>query len=279
MKKLSVLIIALSAWAGIAAQDVPQTNAKGQTLVWHDEFSTPGRPDSTRWDYEIGFIRNNEPQWYQPQNATVDDGLLIIRAKADPADGSLTSSSLITDKRMAWQYGSLEVRARIPVASGAWPAIWMKGIEDPWPSCGEIDILEYYRVDTVPTILANACWGSDKPRVGRWRSTYHPYSRFLERDRDWAEKFHVWRADWTPDYFRIYLDDELLNDIPLSETINGSAAAEGVNPFRRPMHLLLNLALRDRPGEQLDRADSLPMTYEIDYVRLYQSPGDKLIIY
>jgi hypothetical protein len=34
-------------------------------LVWADEFNTNGRPDEKNWNYETGFVRNQENQWYQ----------------------------------------------------------------------------------------------------------------------------------------------------------------------------------------------------------------------
>lgn len=36
-------------------------------LVWHDEFDKDGRPDPAKWNYEHGFVRNKEAQWYQPE--------------------------------------------------------------------------------------------------------------------------------------------------------------------------------------------------------------------
>ena len=50
-------------------------------LVWHDEFNVNGRPDPANWNYEHGFVRNHELQWYQPENAFCTNGLLIIEAR------------------------------------------------------------------------------------------------------------------------------------------------------------------------------------------------------
>ena len=52
-------------------------------LVWSDEFNINGRPDSTVWNYEIGFQRNHEDQWYQPANAYCKGGCLVIEAKKE----------------------------------------------------------------------------------------------------------------------------------------------------------------------------------------------------
>lgn len=277
-----------------ASADAPPTNANGYRLVWGDEFDYVGAPDSTKWTFERGFVRNKEPQWYQPDNARVADGCLILEARAEHADNpdydpastdwrysrkgaEVTSSSVRTRGLMHFLYGSLEVRARIPARDGAWPAIWTLGLTNPWPSNGEIDILEYYEVGGEPKILANAAWGSDTAGAGRWNTKRVPYSHFTDRDPQWADKFHVWRMDWTPDHIRIYIDDELINDIDITGTINGKNAGEGENPFHKPHFMLLNLALKDYSGKGIDPA-TLPIRYEIDYVRLYQAPGEKIMI-
>ena len=54
---------------------------RGYHLVWHDDFSHDGRPDPRNWNYEHGFVRNRELQWYQPQNAFCRDGRLILEAR------------------------------------------------------------------------------------------------------------------------------------------------------------------------------------------------------
>ena len=255
----------------------------GWHLVWQDEFDVEGRPDSTKWTYERGFERNEELQWYTPENAFQRNGHLVIEAR--PADfacpsykeGSThwrnnrprilwTSSSLKTMGLYSFLYGRVEVRARIPVCLGAWPAIWLLGDKGGWPACGEIDMMEYYQYQGRPTVLANACWAGEKDT--QWDSSYTPLTHFTDRDPAWAQRFHVWRMDWDESHIRLFLDDELLNEIDLSTTINGKQRGTGVNPFHYPQYLLLNLAL-DTRVRQYNPAD-FPMRYEIDYVRVFQ---------
>lgn len=250
----------------------------GYRLVWADEFDYTGKPDTTKWRYETGFIRNSEPQWYQPQNAEVADGLLRITARRErvPNPGYIpgsedwrtnrqwaeyTSAAVVTTGLHEWTFGRFEIRAKFPPDEGAWPAIWFRGNKThrPWPLCGEIDLMEFYRVGGEPTLLANTCWGE-----GIWDTTHTPLAHFLERDPQWCEKFHVWTMEWTPEYIRLSVDGELLNDTDLSLTIN----PDGVNPFHLPVHMLLNMAV-GRPGESLENTP-FPLVYEIDYVRIYQ---------
>lgn len=277
---------ALCLLAGLyAICTMAQMDKDGWKLVWNDEFDVDGRPDAQKWDYERGFVRNYELQWYAPENAFQRDGKLVIEAR--PADFPCpayregnknwrnsrekvewTSAALITKGKYTFQYGRLEVRARIPVCKGAWPAIWLLGTQHSWPANGEIDVLEYYQHKGVPTILANACWAGDTTDDAEWDSSYTPLTHFTERDPAWAERFHVWRMDWDKDFIRLYLDDELLNEIDLKRTINGKAGGTGINPFHYQQYLLLNLALDTRVKE-LNPAD-FPMKYEIDYVRVFQ---------
>lgn len=88
------------------------------------------------------------------------------------------------------------------------------------------------------------------------------------KTRRGQDKFHIWRMDWDETAIKIYLDDELLNEILLSETVNGTIG-KGTNPFRMPQYLLLNLALGGINGGEIDDK-GIPMRYEIDYVRVYQ---------
>lgn len=274
-----VLIIALSCSMCSFAQDNWQ-------LVWSDEFNADGPPDSSVWNFEQGYARNEENQWYQSENAVCKDGFLVIEARKEKnrknplyVSGSndwrkkrefveYTSSSINTAGKKEFLYGRFEIRARIPVAKGAWPAIWTLGSSMEWPSCGEIDIMEYYQIKGVPHILANAAWGTDRQWHAKWDSQATPYSHFTDKDPDWASKFHIWRMDWDEEAIRIYLDDELLNEILLRNTQNGSIG-KGSNPFTKPQYLLLNLALGGINGGPVDEA-ALPMKYEIDYVRVYQ---------
>ena len=279
IKKIVTLMMGLSFSLCAFAQDDWQ-------LVWSDEFDTDGPLNSSVWNFEQGYARNEEAQWYQSDNAVCKNGLLIIEARKEQnrknplyISGSndwrkkrefidYTSSSVTTAGKKEFLYGRFEIKARIPVAKGAWPAIWTLGSNMEWPSCGEIDIMEYYQIKGTPHILANAAWGTDKPWQAKWDSQATPYSHFTDKDPDWASKFHIWRMDWDEEAIKLYLDDELLNEIPLSSTRNGSIG-KGTNPFTKPQYLLLNLAIGGINGGPIDEA-ALPMKYEIDYVRVYQ---------
>ncbi len=253
-------------------------------LVWQDEFDCVGRLNEKYWGYESGFVRNQELQWYQSDNAFCRDGLLIIEGRREskrnpyfnPTEDDwrksrksidYTSASVTTKGKLSWLYGRFEVRAKISAKAGLWPAIWFLGELGKWPSKGEIDLMEYYR----GMILANAAWGASQPAKPVWDAVKIPLSEF--NNPNWDKRFHIWRMDWDESSIKLYVDDKLLNEIDLTTTIN----PDGVNPrnpFLQPHYLILNLAIGGSQGG--DPANtSFPSNYEIDYVRVYQKKSNR----
>ena len=268
---------------GMQESNAQQVENSDYQLVWADDFQGKGAPDPSTWQFEEGFARNHELQWYSKKNAVQEDGYLKIIAKRENKKNpryekgsqdwrrareyaEYTSSSISTRASHAWLYGRFEVRARVNAQMGSWPAIWLLGIDREWPQNGEIDMMEFYHINGEPCILANACWGTEKRHSAKWDSEKINLRHFAEKDPRWLSQFHVWRMDWTKDYIRLYLDDELLNEIDLSQTLN----ADGFNPFHQPQYLLLNLAIGGDNGGDPSHSD-FPLLYEIDYVKVYQS--------
>lgn len=257
---------------------------EGWTLTWSDEFNNIGRPNPEVWGFEEGFARNEELQWYQADNALCENGVLTISGRREHvinpnyeanskdwrrnrAEAKYTSSSLRTMGKKEFKYGRFEIRAKIPTATGSWPAIWTLGVDKEWPSNGEIDIMEYYQIGGKPHILANLAWGTDRRYNAAWSSKTIPFAEFVQKDPLWANKFHVWRMDWDEEAVRLYIDDNLVNETLLVNTKNGSLGAYE-NPFHQPHYILLNLAIGGQNGGIPDD-EAFPLKYEIDYVRVY----------
>jgi beta-glucanase (GH16 family) len=278
MKPITILLIAWTALIGGEAVRVQSPLPDGWKLVWADEFDTDGRPDARNWTYEVGFVRNQELQWYQPGNARCEKGLLIIEGRRERKQNphyepnsqnwkksreyaDYTSASLTTQGLRRWQYGRFEMRGRIDTRAGLWPAFWTLGVEGEWPSNGEVDIMEYYR----GALWANAAWGTERRWVPKWDSVRKPITEF--GDPDWSNKFHVWRMDWDAEHIRLYVDDVVLNTIDLKETFNRDP--KGMNPFRQPHFMLLNLAIGGPNGGDPSKTE-FPARFEVDYVRVYK---------
>ncbi len=264
----------------VDSKNIPKTtktsDGRELKLVWNDEFDGEGAPDPEKWGYEIGYIRNNEAQYYtdRVENVFQKDGALTIRtikekfpiagkpASKGREEAEYTSGSINTLGKAGWLYGRVEVRARLPKGKGIWPAIWMMGTnirEIGWPRCGEIDIMEY--VGKEP---------------GRVYGTIHMRRRGAEPWKNVSKgnnvepgnpegRFCVYALEWTEDKLTILVDETVVLEFLRSE----EEGKTDVWPFDKPHYLLINTAIGGAWGGEI--ADGIcPTDYLIDYVRVYQ---------
>jgi beta-glucanase (GH16 family) len=234
-------------------------------LAWSDEFEGEGLPDAEKWDYEEGFIRNNEAQYYTRQrqeNARLEGGNLVIEARKEAfAEGQYTSASLVTRGKAEFTYGRIEVRAQLPTGTGTWPAIWMLGVNIDtvgWPACGEIDIMENVGFDP-DRIHANI----HTQAYNHVKKTNKGASLLAERP---YEIFHVYAVEWFPDHLDFYLDEQKYF------TFRNENTGPETWPYDQPHYLILNLAIGGSWGgmKGIDEA-IFPQRFVIDYVRVYRA--------
>ncbi|WP_152541984.1 family 16 glycosylhydrolase [Pedobacter sp. V48] len=272
---------ALAGTVNVSAQKAdPESiyTKEGYKLVWADEFNNNGKPDTTSWTHEQGFVRNEEAQWYQGDNAWCENGLLVIEGRKEtrPNPGfkkesgdwrsnrenaEYTSSSIKTAGKHSWQYGRFVMRGRIDVSPGLWPAWWTLGVSGEWPSDGEIDMMEYYR----GKLLANIAVGTSKKYQAEWHS--NTKSIIELGGPEWVSKFHIWRMDWTEKDIALYIDDQLLIKVDMDSLYNKDGS--NTHPFKQPHYMLLNLAMGGTNGGALANT-KFPNRFEVDYVRVYQ---------
>jgi beta-glucanase (GH16 family) len=245
-------------------------------LVWADEFNTNGAPNPANWNYERGFVRNHELQWYQPENALCTNGLLVIEARREPRPNpghvagskdwrkqrayiGITSASMTGRGLREFKYGKFELRARIDTRPGSWPAFWTLGATHGlrWPACGEVDIMEFY----TGTVLANLGWQQDGQT--KWLAHKTPVAEL--GSTNWSKKFHIWTMEWDEKKIDLFLDGKLMNHLNLSD----ADQADCGNPFHRPVYLILNQAIGGDCGGDPANTE-FPVRFEVDWVRVYQ---------
>jgi len=234
------------------------TPPSGWNLVWSDEFNEPAI-NTSNWGYELGYVRNNEQQYYtnRPENARIENGNLVIEARRENFNGyAYTSASLLTRGKRQFQYGRFELRAMIPTPPGSWPAWWTLGINNPWPKNGEIDIMEFYQ----GKILANVAYQNSGGSIV-WDSFTKNISDY---GAGWSSNYHIWVMEWDTNTINLYVDGALLNTFNVNSATVGS-----YNPFRQPHYMLVNLAIGGNNGGN-PAGTTFPLKYYVDYVRVYQ---------
>ncbi len=235
-------------------------------LVWNDEFSG-NEINSNSWNFESGNNNgwgNNELENYtaRPQNSFVSTGNLIIEARKESLGGfNYTSARMTTKGKRFFTFGRIDIRAKLPVAKGMWPALWMLGENIStvnWPACGEIDIMEL--VGSNPNrVSGTAHWGSS--------STNHVYKGadyFLPAPEDFSQKFHVFSIIWEKDIIKWYVDDKLF----YTNTINMVSPAN--YPFNANQFFIFNVAVGGNWPGSPDSSTPFPQRMFVDYVRVFQ---------
>jgi beta-glucanase (GH16 family) len=234
-------------------------------LSWADEFDGP-EVNLDNWTFETGDNGwgNQELQNYtNGDNSEIVDGVLVITAEKvndNTEPGSYTSSRMITENKQEFQYGKIEVRAKLPSGTGIWPAIWMLGADfrtAGWPACGEMDIMEYVGYD--PNVV---------------HSTVHTPSGFGNNGNGSSmsletaeEEFHIYGMIWTEKRLVFYVDDPE----NVVHTYAPPVKTADNWPFDQPAFFILNVAVGGTWGGAQGVDNSIfPQSMEVDYVRVYQ---------
>ncbi len=255
----TVNVIAKSASGQTISKSTQITVIVTSSLIWSDEFDTPGSPDPAKWGYDIGTGSggwgNNELEYYtnRTDNAIVSGGTLKIIAKRESFSGSaFTSARLLTKDKFSFKYGKVEVRAKLPAGVGTWPAIWMLGGNINtvgWPSCGEIDIMEHRgsHLNTIGAALHHPGHSGGNPDVG---TVTIP---------NVTTAFHKYTVEWSATTIKFLVDD-----VPFFTFANTASI-----PFNHNFFLILNVAMGGNYGGPVDAAFTTA-AMEVDYVRVYQ---------
>lgn len=277
MKKLikhTILVLTLiSSIAFVSCEaDETQTVVTKTNLIMSDEFDVDGAPDPSLWTYDLGDGSqegipgwgNNELQVYtnNAENVEVQNGLLVITAREN-GSGGYTSARIKTEGLFEQQYGRFEARIRLPQGKGLWPAFWLLGNncdQNPWPACGEIDIME--NVGDEPTIVFGSAHG---PNFSGAESITKKYELTSSR---FDTEFHVFGIEWSPTIINYYVDDVLYQSIT-PETIAQDTNGEGTWVFDNPFYIIINVAVGGNLPGNPDANTTFPQRMLVDYVRVY----------
>lgn len=258
-----------------------------QTLVWQDNFdSATINPNNWTYDFGDGCDRtagcgwgNSELEYYtsRPENARIANGNLVIEARQESfGNSAFTSGRIKTEGRIHFMYGTLEARIKMPnVANGLWPALWTLGtVGEVWPQVGEIDILEMGAKAALQANLANQyiTGATHWENGGAQGDTVASYTNPTDLSAD----YHIYKMVWTNSSITMYIDSTVYFSFDIS-----NPTADNRTAFHNPHYLLLNLAVGGNYPNIFSTAGitaPLPADMLVDYVKLYQNPGDSLYI-
>jgi beta-glucanase (GH16 family) len=264
----------------IAQLAYSQVDVTYSQLVWSDEFDYSGAIDPTKWHHQTqipegGSWYNGEVQHYTNElsNSFVESDVLKITAiKQNYTNQGVTKAytSARLNSKFAFTYGRIDIRAKIPIQQGTWPALWLlgKNISEPggyfdathgttpWPECGEIDIMEHGITPSQP--------------VGFVQSAIHTPSSFGNTVNlggtivnNLGNNFHVYSMNWSPNQITFLLDSVAFYSYnpPIKNALTW--------PFTADQYLLMNIAMGGVAGNI--PGDFTQATMEVDYVRIYQN--------
>lgn len=240
------------------------TSYAGYNLAWSDEFNSASLNDLT-WNYEQGGNGwgNNELENYtaRPQNLFLSNGNLIIEARRETyGNNNYTSARITTQNKKTFTFGRIDIRAKLPVAKGMWPALWMLGSNLPtvnWPACGEIDMMEL--VGSAPKqVTGTMHWATSGGQDS------YLNNNFVLPSQDFSQQFHVFSVVWTQDSIKWLVDD--------SQYFSGNKAnvTNGAYPFNNPFFFIFNVAVGGNWPGPPDNTTSFPQRMFVDYIRVFQ---------
>lgn len=261
----SLALLLLTGCEREAVQTLPEREWE---LVWSDDFNGAAgtAPDNSKWVFDIGTGTNgwgnSELQYYtnRPSNIQQDgSGKLVITARSESFSGSGFTSARIKSKgKFEQAYGRFEARIKTPTGPGLWPAFWMLGADidtNPWPQCGEIDIME--QRGQQPSITHGTLHG---PGYSGGSSIGKAYGLTNGRfDTD----YHIYAVEWGEDYIDFFVDNYLFQRLTPDDLT-------GPWVYDQPFFLILNVAVGGNFVGFPTTGTPFPQSMFVDYVKVYR---------
>ena len=269
---------------------IPQTiksplDGSEMRLTWNDEFDGD-RINGKTWQlYDRMWAKNRVITTTDPRNFALENGEAVMRTYRE--DGHYTShKSLTTFDRMSFRYGYLEINAIVPFSRCAFPAFWLQSA---WQHRSvdymtEVDVFEVYKAGYVESTLHK--WYLKDPVTGpHTRHDWNTPLSYTFPEDHWeslSHEYHRWGFLWIPEKIAITLDGNIIATYDITdagdfqEGLRTGDDLTGMGGFQDPMIInftnWVGSGFRDKSwvvGEDTE----LPLTFRVDWIRLYQTPG------
>ncbi|MBI9009448.1 MAG: glycoside hydrolase family 16 protein [Tenericutes bacterium] len=230
-------------------------------LTKHFNFTNDSSLDNKYWNVAVGEKwANHELQHYvdDSEHLFFEDGLVL---KATYQDGIYKSGRISTKHKFSFQYGRIDIVAKVPKGMGTWPALWMMSATSPygrWPRSGEIDIMEHVgrNEDNIFLCLHTASYN-------------HVLGDSFYKEiviEGATDSFHTYSIDWQEDKITYYIDNKLI--VSYSKFDREDKSSKGW-PFDHPFFLIINLAIGGKFGGDVDNT-IFPVEFIIKDIKIYQ---------
>jgi len=250
-------------WGAVGTQAPAGAPPGFSRLVWSDEFN--GTTISTaNWGFDLGNsgFGNNELENYtsRPENARVQNGMLIIEARRESLGGSqYTSARMKTQGKQSFGINTwVEARINAPEGQGIWPAFWMLGNSIStvgWPSCGEIDIMEIQGQNPFKN-FGTIHWADANGQHVSFGGIYNSSTSL-------TAGFHTFAISRTGTSIKWYVDRIQYAEANISGGINSTSEFQG------PFFILLNVAVGGNFVGSPDGTTVFPQQMQVDWVRVW----------
>ena len=269
--RLTCTLLALAGLSLLGTANAQPPERSGYDVAWFDDFNGTAL-DNDRWRRSnTNRTTNNSLQDYHPNQISVGQGVMTILSEDTPSRGLPYLSGLI-ETRNFQKYGRWDIRAKLPTSKGMWPAIWLLSDTNahPWPSQGEIDILE--NRGTQPNLTSSAFhYGTNPPF--RHFFTFSEQTAFHDgAAQNYHTEFHTYSLEWDADQLRFYVDDvhhRTVRDDDVDGFLTDSVGE---------MRLIINTAVGGNFLENPDSSTVWPQTFEVDYVHAYTVSNEDRVL-
>ena len=251
---------------GVCNKDLDESALTGWTKIFEDDFST----DLSKWNTWHGGAYNNELQMYQAANMQISSGNLVISAVKETVTGPTTPSDA-TPKTFNYTSGRIEsktnfsassvnpkiriaARIKLPSGYGMWPAFWSYG--DPWPTQGEIDILEA-RGQEEFKYQTNYFYGKTVNR-----NLVRSAEGFVTTDVSLQTCYHLYEMIWSQNSLQFYFDGQLI------KTNSGGYVP---SLFGKTERITLNLAVGGNFFSNFNPSLIQTGSMYVDWVKVFRS--------
>ena len=255
--------------------EYPYSVPAGYQLVLDEKFDG-SEYDSSVWTpmtYGNG-VGNAEMQYYQPENLSVNNGVLDITAKNEVrfdntgiVQHNFTSGRLSTIGKKAFRYGKIAIRADVPDVPGTHFAFWLGAFDvnvQGFPTAGNMDIVQTGIYGQFEEVEGHFQFGTEGDNLQDMTRFYHSGEGFNA-----ADGFHIYEIEWTPLRVTFMVDGQQTGTI----FRNG----ENDDAFDNYYYLAVNMGLQSEysiygGNQSYDLANALPETAKVDWIKVWQHP-------